>query len=69
MADVSSTPLLLRIEEVAKVLNLGRSTIYMLIRDGSLPTIKVGRATRISVQAVALWVEQQSAASDAEAQR
>jgi len=40
--------LLLRIHEVAETLGIGRTNIYELIATGVLPTLRVGRAVRIS---------------------
>jgi excisionase family DNA binding protein len=49
--------LLLRIPEVAETLGIGRTKIYELIATGELPTIRVGRAIRISVSTLQKWVE------------
>ena len=40
-------PRLLKIREVAEILNLGNSTVYQLIRRGDLPSVRFGRAVRI----------------------
>lgn len=56
--------LLLRPTEVARVLGIGRSTVYELIHAGELPTIHVGRAVRISRRAVEAWIEQRTAAEE-----
>ena len=49
--------LLLRIPEAAETLGIGRTKIYELIATGELPTIRVGRAVRISVSTLQKWVE------------
>ncbi len=49
--------LLLRIPEVAETLGIGRTKIYEMIATGELPTIRVGRAVRISVCTLQKWVE------------
>ena len=41
--------LLLRIPEVAEVLGIGRTKIYEMIATGELPTVRFGRAVRVSV--------------------
>ncbi|HUY32078.1 MAG TPA: helix-turn-helix domain-containing protein [Pirellulales bacterium] len=43
---------LLRVPEVARRLNLGRSTVYMLMDAGRLGYVRLGRSRRIPVSAV-----------------
>jgi excisionase family DNA binding protein len=50
--------LLLRIPEVAEKLGIGRTKIYEMIATGELPTIRIGRAVRISVTTLQKWVEE-----------
>jgi excisionase family DNA binding protein len=47
-----------RIPDRAETLGIGRSKIYELIATGELPTIRVGRAVRISVSTLQKWVEE-----------
>ena len=44
--------LLLRPEDAAEVLSIGRSAIYELMKPGELPSVKIGRSRRITVAAV-----------------
>jgi excisionase family DNA binding protein len=48
--------LLLRIPEAAETLGIGRTKIYELIATGELPTVRFGRAVRISVSTLQKWV-------------
>ncbi len=48
--------LLLRVE-AAEQLGIGRTKIYEMISTGELPTIRIGRAVRISASALQKWVE------------
>ena len=41
-------PLLLTPEAAARVLSVGRTTIFQAISDGRLRAVKLGRSTRIS---------------------
>jgi excisionase family DNA binding protein len=58
---VSATPavptaLLVTIPEAARMLAVGRSTIYELIGSGSLATVHIGRCVRISVNELSDFV-------------
>lgn len=46
------TPLLLRIEEVTRLLGVGRSTVYELINTGDLEEVHLGRAARVPAASV-----------------
>ena len=52
-----SERLLVRPEEAAALLGVGRSTIYELMRSGELPVIHIGRAARIPLHDLQRWVE------------
>lgn len=50
--------LLLRIDEAAKLLGLGRSKAYQMAASGELPTVKIGtRSTRVPAEALQEWVK------------
>ena len=46
-------PPVLRVEEAAELLRIGRSAVYDLIRTGRLRSFKVGRSRRIPRDAIA----------------
>ncbi len=46
------TKLLYRVEEVAKLLDVGRTAVFDLVRSGELASVKIGGARRIPRQAV-----------------
>lgn len=52
-------PLLVRVEEAARLLCLSRSTIYEMRDSGELPSVRRGAARRIPTAALRMWVEQQ----------
>lgn len=52
--------LLVRPDEAAALLGVGRSTVYVLLRRGELPVVHVGRAARIPMAAIARFVERQT---------
>ena len=43
---------LYRVEEVAEVLNVGRTKVFDLIRSGQLASVKVGGSRRVTEQAI-----------------
>lgn len=49
-------PLLLRAEEAARLLGLGRSTVFALLATGELPSVRVGRSVRVSRSAVERFI-------------
>lgn len=49
-------PLLVKVEEAARLLSLSRSTIYELMDSGELPSVRHGTARRIPVTALREWV-------------
>jgi excisionase family DNA binding protein len=38
--------------EAAKVLGIGRSSLYLLMQSGDLPSVQIGRSRRIPVAAL-----------------
>jgi excisionase family DNA binding protein len=45
------------INETAKALSLGRTSVYALIREGRLETVKLGRRTLVKVESVRRLIE------------
>ena len=52
-------PLLVRVEEAARLLSLSRSMVYQLMDSGVLPSIRCGSARRIPTAALHAWIAQQ----------
>ena len=53
--------LLLTIPEVASRLGLGRSLVYQLVMKGQINSIKVGRARRVPVTELELFIRDRMA--------
>lgn len=51
------TPIATSINDAAKALSLGRTSIYALIREGRLETIKLGRRTLVKVESIRRLIE------------
>lgn len=47
----------LTLEEAAKHLKIGKSTIYRLAREGDLPAHRVGRVWRFDVEELDKWMK------------
>ena len=57
---MESTPLLLKVTEAAKLLQLGRDRIYELVASGRLPALHFGRTIRIPRDALVRFVESEA---------
>jgi excisionase family DNA binding protein len=53
-----SEPLLLRVEEAAKALQIGRNKVYELAASGEIPSLHIGRQLRIPEQELREWIRQ-----------
>ena len=50
--------LLLRPDEVASALGLGRSKTYQMLASGEIPVVRIGRSVRVPAEALKIWVKQ-----------
>ena len=50
-------PSVLKVEDVGKILSVGRNTAYALIRSGQIRSIKIGRCYRVPMSAVVEYLE------------
>jgi len=48
---------LLNAQDVAVALNMGLSTVYMLVERGELPSIRIGRSVRIRLDDLEKFIE------------
>lgn len=55
-------PLLVTVSQVAKMLSLSRTMIYKLIDMEGLPTVRFGRAVRVSPRSLQQWLERRQSA-------
>lgn len=58
--DSGSTPLLVGIEEVARLLNVSSRTVWTLTVSGSLPHLRIGRRVLYPVDAVRRWTAERT---------
>ena len=55
--DRSEVPLLLHVDEAAKLLGIGTTLAYELVGQGKLPHVRLGRAVRVPRVALEAWIE------------
>ena len=51
---------LLRADEVARILGLGRTKVYAMLASGELPVVRVGRCLRVPADGLAKWVRERT---------
>lgn len=61
---MKDTPLLLKVAEAAKLLQLGRDRIYELVASGRLPALHFGRTIRIPRDALDRFIEAECGDTD-----
>lgn len=57
---MSDESLLLRVEEVAKLLQVGRNKVYELAAAGEIPSLHIGRQLRIPTEGLREWIRAQA---------
>ena len=58
--NAESLPLVLRVEDLMPILQIGRSTAYTLVRSGQIHSVRVGRSYRIPRAAVLNYLRKTS---------
>ena len=48
--------LAVRVEEAARMAGVGRTEIYRAIKDGRLPSLKIGKRPLVRVEALGAWL-------------
>jgi len=54
--DSGEERLLLRVEEAATLLGVGRTTVYAMVSAQKLPVVRIGRSVRIPRETLEQWV-------------
>ncbi len=65
--DAAAAAQLLTIPEAARVLSIGRSTLYELIAEGRVEVVHIGRSARVTVSALVEFVRSLSSSVSAPA--
>lgn len=50
-----------KIEDIARMLSIGRSSAYNLIREGHFKVLRIGTSTRVSKKSFDEWLDRQEA--------
>ena len=58
--------ILLRPEEVAKVLRIGRTTTFELLGSGELPVLRIGRVVRVPKAELVRWITERTGGTRAD---
>lgn len=56
--------LLLRVDEAAKMLQIGRNKVYELVATGEIPSLHIGRQLRIPTDGLREWIRRQAAGAE-----
>ena len=54
---MNQEPLLMTVPDAAKMLGLGRSTLYQLMQAGEVTCVHVGRSVRVPLRALRAYAE------------
>ena len=57
--SIDDIPLVMTVEDLGKILIIGRSTAYKLVRSGKLKTFRVEKQIRISRDALIEYIKQE----------
>lgn len=57
-------PALLRPDEAAHLLSIGRSKLYQLMAAGAIPTVRIGKSVRVPRVGLLAWVERNTRLTD-----
>jgi excisionase family DNA binding protein len=58
-------PLLLTVREAAELVGVGRTTIYKLIGDGTLVSLRIGSSRRVPLSSIHAYVDRLCASGNA----
>ena len=56
--------LLLRVDQAAKMLQIGRAKVYQLAATGEIPSLHIGRQLRIPAEELRAWIRAQAAGAE-----
>jgi excisionase family DNA binding protein len=60
MKQISNERLLLRIDEVAQLIGVSRTTAYALVNKGEIPSVRIGGLLRIPNEALRKLIDERA---------
>jgi excisionase family DNA binding protein len=54
----------LTVKEVCELLRVGQSTLYSLIKQGKIPSFRIGKDWRFRTDVIVRWMAEQTTARD-----
>ena len=54
------SPKTYKVEDIAKILDIGRSSAYNLVREGHFKTVRIGTSIRVSRRSFDEWLDNQN---------
>jgi excisionase family DNA binding protein len=60
LVKTETDAMLLRAEEVSRLLQIGRTLTFQLIADGDLPVVRIGRAVRVPRSELERWIRERT---------
>ena len=55
--DLTTEIILLKGNDVARILNISRAFAYQLMRQGEIPTVRIGNAVRVRESDLLAWID------------
>lgn len=49
-----------KVEEIAEILNIGRTSAYTLVKEGHFKIVRIGNAIRVSKKSFDEWLDAQA---------
>lgn len=57
-SELSAAPLAATVDEAARLLRISRSKMYALIRQGKIPSVRIGTSRRVPINALRAYLDQ-----------
>ncbi len=62
--DIDSIPIVLTVQDISKILFIGRNSAYRLIKEGQIKSFRIGTTIRVTRNALMEYLQQASGNPD-----